>query len=285
VNRQTLSTSSSSGLRWGAVVLLILGVGGVGLWLAGSAPPRATSQSPDRAETPPAVFGYELVHTYPHDPEAFTQGLTIADGFLYEGTGLEGRSTLRRVDLETGRVLQHVNLPGDLFGEGIAVRGDEIVQLTWRDGFALVHDRTTFREKRRIPYAGEGWGLTSDGPHLVASNGTATLYFLKPANFEVARQVEVKSGGQPVQQLNELEWVEGEVFANVWYQDRIARIDPATGRVVGWIDLTGLYDSPRRDKEDVLNGIAYDAKTKRLFVTGKNWPNLFEIKIQTKARR
>lgn len=240
----------------------------------------AAIAAPALAATP--VQGYKVVKSHPHDPNAFTQGLFFHDGFLFEGTGLRGRSSIRKVEIETGKVLQQVDLPPEFFGEGIAQWGDRLIGITWQEQTAFVLDLKTFRLWRKFNYAGEGWGLTHNGRELVMSDGSAELRFLDPANFKELRRVRVTADGRPVAQLNELEWVEGEVFANVWQTDRIARIDPATGRVKGWIDLGGLL-TERSGQEDVLNGIAYDAKTKRLFVTGKLWPRLFEIQL-TKAR-
>lgn len=228
------------------------------------------------AATP--VQGYKVVRSYPHDRDAFTQGLFFHDGFLYEGTGLQGQSRIRKVEIETGRVLQEVALPPEVFGEGITRWGDRLIGLTWMNQTAYVLDLKTFRLWRKFNYPGEGWGLTSSDKELVMSDGTAELRFLDPLTFKELRRVRVTADGRPVDQLNELEWVEGQVWANVWQTDRIARIDPRTGRVVGWIDLAGLLPQ-RSGSDDVLNGIAYDAKTRRVFVTGKLWPKLFEIQL------
>ena len=232
-------------------------------------------------EREPPVYGFEVVHAYPHDPQAYTQGLVYAGGVLYEGTGKYGESTLRRVDLETGKVLQAQALDRSLFGEGIAIWDGQIIQLTWRNNLAIVYDQRTFRELRRFEYRGEGWGLTHDGRHLILSDGSATLRFLDPQTFRVVRQLLVQSRGRRVGRLNELEYVRGEIFANIYYQDHIARISPRTGEVLGWIDLRGLW--PQRSERDaVLNGIAYDAEGDRLFVTGKDWPKLYEIRLTTR---
>ncbi|MFT7724032.1 MAG: glutaminyl-peptide cyclotransferase [Roseateles sp.] len=236
-----------------------------------------------RAWAAPPVQGYQVVNSYPHDPGAFTQGLFFHDGFLYEGTGLHGRSSIRKVALETGRVVQAVELPAEFFGEGITVWGDRLIGITWQEQTAFVLDLKTFKLWRKFSYAGEGWGLTQNGRELIMSDGSAELRFLDPLSFRELRRVRVTADGRPVTQLNELEWVEGEVFANVWQSDRIARIDPRTGKVAGWIDLAGLLPQ-RSGSDDVLNGIAYDARAKRLFVTGKLWPKLFEIRLVGKAR-
>ncbi len=224
------------------------------------------------------VWGYRVVNEYPHDPGAFTQGLAYAAGALYEGTGLEGKSTLRRVELATGRVRRARALAPRHFGEGVAVVGDRVYQLTWRTRTCFVYDRRTFARRGAFRYPGEGWGLAAGGGRLVMSDGTARLSFRDPGTFAEVGAVEVRDGGGPVPYLNELEWVGGEVWANVWPTDRIARIDPADGRVTGWIDLAGLL--PRGDRgprADVLNGIAHDPATGRVFVTGKRWPTLFEV--------
>ena len=233
-----------------------------------------------------AADGYRIVHTYPHDPQAYTQGLVYVDGHLYESTGLNGRSSLRMDDLETGRVLQIVHLEDKYFGEGLASWGSTLIQLTWQAHVAFVYDRFSFRSLRTFHYEGEGWGLTDDGRDLILSDGTANLRFLDPQTFREVRRVVVKDQGTPVTQLNELEYVRGEVYANVWHTDRIARISPATGRVLGWIDLAGLLPQDERsDPEAVLNGIAYDPVHNRLFVTGKLWPKLFEIKVVPEAAK
>jgi glutamine cyclotransferase len=235
------------------------------------------SVSPD---SPVFVYGYRTVNAYRHDPAAFTQGLAFADGWLYEGTGRRGQSTLRRVELESGIVRQLYQLPDRFFGEGVTVFGDRIIQLSWQSGTGFVYDRRSFARLEEFSYSTEGWGLTHDGKSLILSDGSATLRFLDPETFAETGQVEVFDSDGPVTKLNELEYVKGEIYANVWPTDRIARIDPATGRVAGWIDLTGLlrpeeYPAPI----DVLNGIAYDAAGDRLFVTGKLWPRLFEIEL------
>jgi glutamine cyclotransferase len=226
------------------------------------------------------VQGYRVVHVYPHDPDAFTQGLEFADGLLYEGTGLNGQSSIRKVRLENGEVLQIKNLDPHYFGEGITLWGRTLVQLTWQSGVAFVYDRESFEPVRRFTYQGEGWGLTHDATHLIMSDGSEYLRFLDPGTFRETRRLLVRDGSTPVPRLNELEYVRGEILANVWQTDRIARISPATGRVAAWVDLRGLLD--RRDAlgTNVLNGIAYDSARNRLFVTGKLWPKLFEITIR-----
>jgi glutamine cyclotransferase len=225
---------------------------------------------------------YQVVNTYPHDREAFTQGLEYRNGFLYEGTGLHGRSTLRKVKLETGVVLQKLSLPAHFFGEGISVLGDRIVQLTWQSEVGFVWGLQDFKLQRQFSYRGEGWGLTTDGRHLYFSDGTDEIRVLDSQTLAETRRIRVRENGRPLKDLNELEWVEGEILANVWQTDRIVKINPLTGRVTGSIDLTGILPAPERAGTDVLNGIAYDAAGKRLFVTGKLWPKLFHIRLVKK---
>jgi glutaminyl-peptide cyclotransferase len=229
------------------------------------------------------VFGYTVTRAYPHDPRAFTQGLQYLDGVLYEGTGLNGRSSIRRVKLETGEVLQQRAVPEEYFGEGIVVWRSDLIELTWRSQVALVYDRATFAPRRTLRYTGEGWGLTHDGSNLIMSDGSAELRVLDPVTFAERRRIKVTAGGAPLANLNELEYVKGEIFANVWQTEYIARVSPDTGRVTGWIDLRGLLTAQEARGVDVLNGIAYDAAHDRLFVTGKLWPKLFEIKITPKG--
>jgi len=228
--------------------------------------------------TTPVSYTYEVVNRYPHDQNAFTQGLVIEQGVLYEGTGLWGNSTLRRVDLETGNVLQSHALSNEFFGEGITVFGDRIIQLTYQSRTGLVYDKHSFDLLQEFSYPTEGWGITTDGNQLIMGDGTATLYFLDPETFEKVGQVEVHDD-EPVTYINELEYIKGEVYANIWRTDKIAIIDPQTGQVTGWIDLTGIYNQENSDPNSVLNGIAYDTEGDRLFVTGKLWSQLFEIKL------
>lgn len=228
------------------------------------------------------VYGFMVKHTYPHDPQAFTQGLFFKDGFLYESTGLNGKSWLRKVDLSSGKVLQQKDLPKEIFGEGSTLVGDEIVSLTWTNKYGFVFDAKTFTLKRKFTYDSEGWGLANDVDHVYMSDGTPTIHILDPKTLKEQRRIDVNADGKPVAELNELEMVDGELFANVWGTDIIARIDPNNGNVVGWINLAGLLPVKQRgtDSADaVLNGIAYDAKHKRLFVTGKLWPKMFEIEL------
>jgi glutamine cyclotransferase len=227
------------------------------------------------------VYTYQVVRTYPHDLAAFTQGLFYQDGFLYESTGLHGRSSVRQVRLETGEVLRKTDLPQHIFGEGSTAWGDRLIVLSWQSQTGFVLDLHSFAVTQRFAYPGEGWGLTHDGRQLIMSDGSAELRFLDPQTLREVRRLRVTAGGRPVDRLNELEWMDGEVLANVWQTDRIARIDPQTGHVTGWIDLAGILPAPYRiaNYTDVLNGIAYDAAGQRLFVTGKLWPRLFEIRL------
>jgi glutamine cyclotransferase len=239
---------------------------------------RVASDDHDALAPAPTVSATVLAR-YPHDPSAYTQGLTVADGVLYEGTGWYGESTLRRVDLLLGSVLQQVALPPEMFGEGIAVVGDRIVQLTWRSHLGYVYDRSSFAQLRTFTYPTEGWGLTYDGTRLVMSDGSATLRFLDAETLAEVGQIQVRAGGQPVQQLNELEYVDGVVLANVYQSDQVAAIDPTSGDVKYWIDLSQLNPAQQATMDEVLNGIAYDAQNQRLLVTGKRWPTLFEIRV------
>jgi glutaminyl-peptide cyclotransferase len=235
------------------------------------------------AQTP--EYGYQVVHTYPHDPNAFTQGLEYRAGYLYEGTGLKGRSSLRKEKLETGQVLQQIDLDPQYFGEGITVLNQQILELTWQSEAGFVYDESTFHLKRMFNYPGEGWGLANDGENIYMSDGSANIRIWDPLTLQEKRRIMVHDHGQPVVNLNELEWVRGEIYANIWQTDRIARISPADGRVLGWIDLKGILPAAdHTGQEDVLNGIAYDVLGNRLFVTGKLWPKLFEIKLVPKSR-
>ena len=238
-------------------------------------------QGPPGTKLP--IYTYQIVRVYPHDSAAFTQGLQYVDGVLYEGTGLNGRSSIRKVNLETGEVLQKRDITSQYFGEGITIWKNDLIELTWRSEIAFVYDRTTFQQRRTFKYAGEGWGLTHDGVNLVMSDGSDRLRLLDPATFAERRRIPVTAEGVPVGNLNELEFVKGEIFANIWQTDLVARI-ARDGRVVGWIDLSGLLSAAERGSTDVLNGIAYDEKNDRLFVTGKLWPKFFEIKLVRKGR-
>ena len=228
------------------------------------------------------VYGFIVKNTYPHDPQAFTQGLFFRDGHLFETTGIAGRSTLRRVELKSGKVLQKSDLPKEVFGEGSTAVGDNILGLTWQSKTGYVFDAKTFAMKAKFPYEGEGWGLASDAKNVYMSDGSASIRVLDPTSLKEVRRVQVTADGKPIDSLNELEIVDGELYANVWGTDIIARIDPASGKVTGWIDLTNLLPREKRgtsSADAVLNGIAYDGKHRKLYVTGKLWPKLFEIEL------
>lgn len=241
----------------------------------------ACSAAPTPAAAKQTVYDYEIVNVYPHDPNAFTQGLFFLDGYLYETTGLKGRSSLRKVDLETGGVLQKYDLPPHIFGEGATNWKDRVIQVTWRSQRGFVYDLDSFEQKKSFTYPGEGWGLTQDGRRLIMSDGTADLRFLNPRSMKETRRVRVTYDGKAITRLNELEFVGGEVFANLWQSDLIVRIDPADGAVTGVIDMRRLRGElgPDARGADVLNGIAYDSDNGRLFVTGKLWPKVFEIRV------
>lgn len=246
------------------------------LALVGAAAARAGQR--ERRELSAPVYGYDIVKAYPHDPAAFTQGLIYRDGVLFESTGLNGRSSIRKVVLETGAVVQQRAVDSRYFAEGLTDWGGRLLQLTWSTNVGFVYDLASFTPQRTFDYPGEGWGLTHDGRRLIMSDGTPVLRFLDPLTQREQGRVQVRDGARPVEDLNELEFVRGQVLANVWTTDRIAMIAPDTGTVAGWIDLSGLR--PRVPKIDVLNGIAYDAVGDRLFVTGKLWPRLFQIRVR-----
>lgn len=264
---------------------------------SGSAPSADGTNSGGTASNNPMnsripVFGYDVIKEYRHDSDAFTQGLIYRDGFLYESTGQYGESTLRKVEIETGKVLQKHNVPKEFFAEGIAVLKDRIYQLTWREQKGFIYDIPTLKPVSEFRYSGEGWGLTEDDKNLILSDGTHVIRFLDPETFETVRTIVVKDeNGQPLMQINELEYVKGEIWANIWHSEQIgkpnhiARISPATGELLGWIDLSGISpDDTNRDTENTMNGIAYDEAGDRIFVTGKNWKKLFEVKLKPLQR-
>lgn len=246
-----------------------------------SGPPAGPEvQEGEVVPTAPPVYGYEIVNTFPHDRAAFTQGLAYDNGVFYEGTGLYGKSSLRRVDIVSGEVQQRVDLDSAYFGEGIVLWGDQILQLTWQENTGFIYQRDTFEKTGEFSYSTEGWGITHDGQRLIMSDGTHVLRFLDPATRAEIGSLKVRNGDRYITRLNELEYVNGEIFANIWTTDYIARIDPATGTVTGWIHLEGLLEHAGDTAgADVLNGIAYDAGGDRLFVTGKKWPAVFEIRL------
>jgi len=241
-------------------------------------PPTAYPAPKDAGRIP--TYTYRIINSYPHDPNAFTQGLLWDDGVFYESAGLYNQSSLRQVDLETGEVLQIQDVPPEYFAEGLVLWDDKLIQLTWQENTAFIYDKDSFEKLGEFSYPTEGWGITHDGRNLIMSDGTATLYFRDPETFAEIGRIEVRDENGPVVRLNELEYIDGEIWANVWQTSRIARIDPATGQVTGWIDLTGILDNTTLTQQaDVLNGIAYDAENGRLFITGKLWPAVFEIEL------
>lgn len=240
------------------------------------------SPTPEKPAEQVPVYGYEVVQSWPHDSQSFTQGLVFHDGVLYESAGMYGQSTLRRVELESGKVKKKTKLNSDVFAEGLTLFGDRLYQLTWTNQKGFIYTVKDFAKLGEFTYEGEGWGLTNDGTHLILSDGTNSLRFLEPSTGKLVRMVTVMEGRRRVYELNELEYIKGEVWANVWHTDRIARIDPVTGKLLGWIDLTGLLPAAKQQNaENVLNGIAYDAATDRIFVTGKRWSRLFEIRLKS----
>src|SRR5262245_28601833 len=238
------------------------------------------SAAPAQSARGAPVNGYEVVNVYPHDRDAFTQGLLFREGVLYESTGLNGKSSLRKVELATGKVLQQIPIDSRYFAEGLTDWGSRLMQLTWNTNVGFVYDLASFKQLQTFSYTGEGWGLARDARRLIMSDGTSTLRFLDPQRLKVTGQVSVTDGSAAVRDLNELEFVDGQVYANVWLTDRIAIIAPDDGRVAGWINLAGLMSKTGLSNDAVLNGIAYDTQRKRLFVTGKLWPSLFEIKVR-----
>jgi glutamine cyclotransferase len=257
----------------------------------GNSTPNPNAATPKPASTPVPVSSYEVVKVYPHDAKAFTQGLFFHDGFLYESTGQNGKSSLRKVEIATGKVVQKWDLPREDFGEGSTMIGDKVYMITWQQGLGRVFNLSDFKLLREFQYQGEGWGLTNDGTNLIMSQGTHVLKFIDPNTFASNKTLPImREDGRPLMQINELEYVKGEIWANIWHSEDpkvlgkpnyIARIDPASGKIVGWIDLANISpEDQRRDSENTLNGIAYDAANDRIFVTGKNWKNLYEIKLK-----
>jgi glutaminyl-peptide cyclotransferase len=237
------------------------------------------------AQTAIPVYSYKVVHVFPHDGAAFTEGLFYRNGFLYESTGLPGRSSIRKVRLETGEVVQQLTVPEPYFGEGVVAWKNRLIELTYTTQIGFIYDLDTFALQGTFHYPGQGWSMTQDGKQIIMDDGTPDIRFWDPKGLKEVNRIRVTANGEAVENLNELEWVNGEIYANIWHTDRIARINPANGKVLGWIDLTGLLPKadflPEPDgSEQVLNGIAYDSKRDRLFVTGKYWPKLFEIRLQ-----
>lgn len=255
----------------------------MGLLLAGTLP----SQAPLARPAKPMEYGYRVVKTFPHDPHSFTQGFEFHDGLLFEGTGMNGQSYLKKEKLETGQVLQQSKIDDQFFGEGITVVGQQVYQITWKSGTGFVYDKTSFVAKRAFQYPGEGWGLATDGSKIYMSDGTDTIRVWDPATLKELRRFRVRDGATPVDQLNELEYINGEIYANIWQTERIVRLSPVDGRVLGYIDLTGLRAAAQKvakasEPMDVLNGIAWDAAGKRLLVTGKYWPRIYQIELVKK---
>jgi glutamine cyclotransferase len=237
-----------------------------------------------KPDEPEPEHAYTVVNTFPHDPEAFTQGLVFHEGRLYEGTGLRGQSSIRIVEMETGEITRIHRLPPEYFGEGITIHGDRIIQITWQSRVGFIYNISSLEALDTFGISTEGWGLTSDGSSLILSDGTQTLHFLDPVTFQETRTVEVHEDDEAVRLINELEYIDGEIYANIWKTDMIARIDPLSGSVLGWLDLSELRDHIDDEPSiDVLNGIAYDDETEHLFVTGKLWPLLFEIELTPEA--
>lgn len=259
--------TTAAKIRWIFVVVVLASAATLAVWPSLSTPRE------------PKLWTVEVKADYPHDSAAFTQGLAFHDGALYEGTGQYGGSSIRRIALPSGDVEKAQPLSELYFGEGVTIFDGQLLQLTWVNQVGFVYDLDTFERVGTFRYAGEGWGLTHDGKHLIMSNGSERLAFLDPETYEVARTIRVRAEGRPVVRLNELEYVDGEIWANIWYDDRIARIDPRDGEVVGWVDASGVFPASRRGAEDVLNGIAYDPDSGRLIITGKNWPRLYEIEV------
>ncbi len=256
-----------------ATIIFLLTIGAV--WLQG----RQANTSAQDQPVQTSIYDYRVINTYPHDPQAFTQGLVYDRGFFYEGTGLYGESSLRKVELATGKVLEKLALEQRYFGEGITLWQDQIVQLTWKSQVGFIYNQETFAKEGEFTYPTEGWGLTHNGDRLIMSDGTDNLYFLDPETFKKIDSIQVRYQGKPVGRLNELEYIDGEIFANIWMTNFIARISPDTGEVISLIDLRGLNPSAGKNGQDVLNGIAYDQVGRKLFVTGKLWPKLYEIEL------
>ncbi|MGI8734923.1 MAG: glutaminyl-peptide cyclotransferase [Pyrinomonadaceae bacterium] len=266
-------------LRGGIAFVLSFSTMGFGCQ-SGANANHPVSSAPANAGTS-SKPGYQIVKVYPHDPDAYTQGLVFANGNLLESTGREGHSSLRLVELQTGRILNQVNVPTPYFAEGLALLNGKLFQLTWQHGVGFIYDATTFDKLGEFKYSGEGWGLTTDGSSLILSDGTNRIRFLDPETFKQTKSITVVDRGRAIDSLNELEYVRGEIYANIWHDERVVRIESGTGKVNGWIDLTGLRASSGvSDDEGVLNGIAYDESNDRLFVTGKLWPKLFEIRLK-----
>jgi glutamine cyclotransferase len=268
-------------LKLRLIVVLALALSSFQCQPTGSNSSSANKATPSPGNGPAPKYGFQIVNIWPHDSNAFTQGLILMDGKLLESTGEEGRSSLRRVEIESGKVLKKVDVPEPYFAEGIATLNGKVYQLTWQHNLGFIYDAQTFDRVGQFNYQGEGWGLTTDGQSLILSDGTSSIRFIDPASFRVTRSINVTDQNLPVRELNELEYVNGEIYANVWHDNRIATIDPQSGHVNSWIDLTGLMpEGELQDPEAVLNGIAYDQASDKLIVTGKLWPRVFQIKVK-----
>jgi len=289
INEKTVNVKYMKSLHKLAisVILAFLFVSGVVLTYMNSQTPSPSSPSPSFSPSPSATntsetaitYTYSVVHAYPHSTNAFTEGLAYANGSLYESTGLYGESTLRRVDLQTGNVLQHFNLPAQFFAEGITIVNDTLIQLTWEEHVGFIYDKNSLSLLRNFTYSTEGWGLAYDGSRLIMSDGSDNLYFLNPMTYQNIGHIQVHDGNTSISNLNELEYVKGDIYANIWKQQKIAIINAQTGQVKAWIQLAGLQGSTALNSEEVLNGIAYDTENDRLFVTGKDWSQLYEINL------
>ncbi|MBD0373679.1 MAG: glutaminyl-peptide cyclotransferase [Pyrinomonadaceae bacterium] len=263
------------------LLFLTLPACGDGGSAANNSSAQATAPTVTKEEVP--VYAYEIVESYPHDPKAYTQGLVFYDGMLFESTGQYGESSLRKVELKKGKVKKKRDVPGQYFAEGMTILNGKIYQLTWQQNKGFIYDLKDLDLEGEFNYEGEGWGLTTDGQSLILSDGTNQLRFIDPTTFRVSRTISVMDGQEPLADINELEYIQGEIYANVWKTDRIARIDPRDGRILAWIDLSGLRpEETLKNTENVLNGIAYDTEHQRLYVTGKRWPKLFEIRLKKK---
>jgi glutamine cyclotransferase len=242
-------------------------------------PAVKAAATPQTASPAPLNLTYRVIKSYPHDPKAFIQGLIVRDGVFYESTGLNGKSSLRKVDISTGAVLKKVSVPDKYFAEGLDEMGGKLYQLTWQANVGFIYDKNTFEKVGEFHYDGEGWGLTDDGTDLILSDGTNNIRFLDPKTFEVKRTIAVFDGLTPLKNLNELEYIDGIIYANVWQTNSIVQIDPKDGRIIAWIDMTGILPESERTNADVLNGIAYDAAKKKLYITGKLWPKVYEVEL------
>ena len=268
------------------ILLFCIGIVFVSCGKKEPSPQSNSSSNLSQAQSPVVQYTYDVVNVYPHDPTAFTEGLQYYKGDLYESTGLEGQSSMRRVELATGKVLQKTDVDPKYFGEGFVISGDKVIQLTYTTQIGFIYDLKTLSQTGTWNYQGEGWSLTTDGTNIIMSNGTERLKYLDPSTLSVVKTLDVQQSGLPVEYINELEYINGEIWANIWRTDSVIRIDPATGNIKGWIDLSGLLSPLERNSKnvDVLNGIAYDQEHDRIFVTGKNWPKLFEIKVKQVAK-